>query len=200
MADTQPLEHVMEKAADEAEGQDVSIGDLMELYGTRSFGPIFVLLGLVVVVPPIGAIPGLPAAVGVVLLLFSVQMLFGRSHIWLPGFIENLSISGEKVTKAEDKAAPALSFVDRMITERLAFLASGPAQYAAAVLVSLMALIMIPLELVPFAVAAPGAAITLVGVALLAKDGALMLIAYLISAVALGVLIWFTPLKSMIGL
>ena len=92
MADTQPLEHVMEKAADEAEGQDVSIGDLMELYGTRSFGPIFVLLGLVVVVPPIGAIPGLPAAVGVVLLLFSVQMLFGRSHIWLPGFIENLSV------------------------------------------------------------------------------------------------------------
>ncbi|MAT36013.1 MAG: hypothetical protein CMK06_12895, partial [Ponticaulis sp.] len=59
---------------------------------------------------------------------------------------------------------------------------------------------LIPLELVPFAVAAPGAAITMVGVALLAKDGALMLIAYTLSAVAIAVLVMFSPLKSMLGL
>lgn len=200
MADTQPLEHVMEKAADEAEQGKVSIGDLMELYGSRSFGPIFVLLGLVVVLPPMGAIPGLPAAIGVVILLFSAQMVFGMDHIWLPGFIKNLSIDGSKVKKAEDKAEPTLKFIDKMITERLSFLTSGPAEYGAAVMVSVMALIMIPLELVPFAVAAPGAAITMVGVALLAKDGALMLLAYALSAVALTVLVLFSPLKSLIGM
>lgn len=200
MADTQPLENVMEKAADEAEQGKVSIGDLMELYGSRSFGPIFVLLGLVVVLPPMGAIPGLPAAIGVVILLFSAQMVFGMDHIWLPGFIKNLSIDGSKVKKAEDKAEPTLKFIDKMITERLSFLTSGLAEYGAAVMVSVMALIMIPLELVPFAVAAPGAAITMVGVALLAKDGALMLLAYTLSAVALTVLVLFSPLKSMFGL
>ena len=190
----------MEKAADEAEGGTVSVNDLMHLYGSRSFGPIFVLLGLVVVVPPLGAVPGLPAVVGVVILLFSAQMLFGRSHIWLPGFIGNLSIKGDKVTKAEDKAAPTLRFIDKMITERMSFLTSGPAEYAAAILVSFMALVMIPLELVPFAVAAPGAAITMVGVALLAKDGALMLLAYTLSAVAVGVLVPYSPLGSLLGL
>lgn len=200
MADTQPLEHVMGKAAEEAENGKVSIGDLMDLYGSRSFGPIFVLLGLVVVLPPMGAIPGLPAAIGVVILLFSVQMLFGRKHIWLPGFIRDLSIKGDKVEKAEGKAKPTLKFIDKMITERLSFMTSGPAEYAAAVMVSVMALIMIPLELVPFAVAAPGAAITMVGVALLAKDGALMLLAYTLSAVALTVLVVFSPLKSIFGL
>tara|TARA_B100000678_G_scaffold288313_1_gene296533 strand:+ start:11827 stop:12429 length:603 start_codon:yes stop_codon:yes gene_type:complete len=200
MADEQPLEHVMEKAADEAEGKEVSVGDMMELYGTRSFGPIFVILGLLVVVPPIGAIPGLPAVVGLVILLFSVQMLFGKSHIWLPGFIRDLSIDGDKVKKAEDKAEPTLKSIDKLITERLSFLTSGPAEYVAAVLVSFMALVLIPLELVPFAVAAPGAAITMVGVALLAKDGALMLIAYTLSAVAIAVLVMFSPLKSMLGL
>lgn len=200
MADTQPLEHVMGKAAEEADNGKVSIGDLMDLYGTRSFGPIFVLLGLVAILPPMGAIPGVPAAVGVVILLFSVQMLFGRKHIWLPGFIRDLSIKGNKVTKAEKKAKPTLSFIDKMITERLSFLTSGPAEYGAAIMVSLMALVMIPLELVPFAVAAPGAAITMVGVALLAKDGALMLLAYLLSGVALTVLVLFSPLGNLIGL
>jgi len=200
MADEQPLEHVMEKAADEAEGKEVSVSDMMELYGTRSFGPIFVILGLLVVVPPIGAIPGLPAVVGLVILLFSVQMLFGKSHIWLPGFIRDLSIEGDKVKKAEDKVEPTLESIDKLITERLSFLTSGPAEYVAAVLVSFMALVLIPLELVPFAVAAPGAAITMVGVALLAKDGALMLIAYTLSAVAIAVLVMFSPLKSMLGL
>lgn len=34
MADNQPLEHVMQKAAEEAEGGKVSIADLMDLYGS----------------------------------------------------------------------------------------------------------------------------------------------------------------------
>ena len=86
-----------------------------------------------------------------------------------------------------------------MITERLKWATSGPAQYAAASLVSLMALIMIPLELVPFAVAVPGAAISMVGVALLARDGALMLLAFSLSVIALGVLIAFSPLGPVIS-
>ena len=200
MSREERLEQVLETAVREADGGKVSVGDLMAHYGTRSFGPIFLLLGLLSVLAPLGGIPGLPAAVGVVILLFSLQMVLGRKQIWLPGFVRDLSIEGRKIEKAEDKAGDQLKFIDRMITSRLRWATSGAAQYIAAALVSVMALIMIPLELVPFAVAVPGTAISMVGLALLARDGALMLLAFALSAVGLGVLIVVSPIGSSLGL
>ena len=47
---------------------------------------------------------------------------------------------------------------------------------------------------------APGAAISLVGLALLARDGALMIAAYILSAVAIFILLRYSPLASMLGL
>jgi len=61
------------------------------------------------------------------------------------------------------------------------------------VLVSLMALALIPLELVPFAVAIPGWAISMIGLALMARDGAVMLAAFAVAATAIFVLIAYGP-------
>jgi hypothetical protein len=48
---------------------------------------------------------------------------------------------------------------------------------------------MVPLEVIPFAVAAPAAAITLFGLALTARDGLLMLVGFAVAA-ASTVLAW----------
>ena len=63
-----------------------------------------------------------------------------------------------------------------------------------------IALALIPLELVPFAVAIPGVAISVIGLALMARDGVLMLTAYALCAVAGFVLLKYSPLAGMIGL
>lgn len=199
MADPKPLEHIMEQAADEAEGTKISVGDLMDIYGSRSFGPIFVITGLIVVVPPLGAIPVLPAIVGAVILLFSVQMLLGRSYIWLPGFLKDMCLEGDKVVKAKEKADPTLETLDNMVAERWAWLTNGPGEYVAAVLVSILALLLIPLELVPFAVGVPGAAITMIGVALMASDGLLMMLAYVLAATALTLVVIFVPFQAILS-
>lgn len=194
-----PLEDVLKTAAENADGDKVRIGELLNYYGDRSFGPILTLLGLIAVVPPLGAIPGLPAVVGVIVLLFSLQMLFGRRHIWAPDLVRKRSISKDALQTAYEKSKGVLSRIDRLITERLTWATSGPATIVVAALVSLMALIMIPLELVPFAVALPGLAITVFGVALIARDGALMLTAFALSAAALTVLVMFSPIRTWLG-
>lgn len=79
-----PLEDVLDKAAEAAEGDQVKIADILDLYGDRSFRPILLLLGLIAVIPPMGAIPGVSAAVGIVIILFSVQMLLGRKQSGCP--------------------------------------------------------------------------------------------------------------------
>ena len=194
-----PLENVLETAIEEGDDGEVSIGDLLDMFGQRSFGPIITLLGLLVVLPPLGGIPGLPAIVGFVILLFSLQILFGASHIWMPSFIQNQSIETEKLEQAEDRVRPWLKRVDRMITERLSWATGKTATYLAAIAVSVLAILMIPLALVPFAVAAPGVAITLFGLGLVARDGAVMLAGFAATTAALTITLLFVPWGKVAG-
>jgi len=200
MGQQHPLEDVIDQAIKHADGDKVTIGELLDLYDDRSFGPIFTLLGLLAIIPPISAIPGLPSVAGAIILLFSIQMLIGHDHVWLPQFIQKQSVPRQKLQKAQKQAKPILAWIDRMITERLTWATGGAARYVAGVIVTLLALALIPLELVPFAVALPAAAITTIGVALLARDGALMLLAFAISAAAFFVLVAYSPLGGWFGL
>ena len=181
-----PLENVLDTAIEKSEGQDkVTIGEVLEMFGDRSFGPVMVMMGLLTVIPPLGAIPGLPVVVGLVIILFAVQILAGMTHIWLPGFVSDMSIEREKLKAASEKAKPWLSRIDRLVTERLSWATTKPAVYISAVCVCFLSLLMIPLEPVPFAVAAPGAAIVFFGLAIVSRDGVLMLSAFAATAASL---------------
>ncbi|MEM5517988.1 exopolysaccharide biosynthesis protein [Henriciella sp. AS95] len=194
-----PLENVLDRAIEDTDGDKVTFGDLLDLFGHRSFGPVVAFLGLLVVIPPLGAIPGLPAVIGVVIILFSVQIVLGADHIWVPGFIENRSIEKKKLEEAEDRTKKWLKRIDRMISERLGFLTGPWATYIAAIIVTILAALMIPLELVPFAVAAPGLAITIFGLAFVARDGVLMLIGYILAAIAAGLTVFMVPWGTFAG-
>jgi hypothetical protein len=175
---TAPLESVLETAIEDCSDNKVTVGALLDGFGDRSFGPVIMLLGLLVVIPPVGAIPGLPMAVGAVILLFSLQIVFGADHIWMPEFVQKQGMSCDKLEEAEDRVKPWLARIDRMISRRLTWATGKVATRLAALAVSALALLLIPLELVPFAVGAPGAAIVLFGLALVARDGALMLASF----------------------
>lgn len=195
-----PLEDILSQAVEQTDGDSVTVQDILELYGDRAFGPIFTLLGLLAVIPPVSTIPGLPAIIGILLILFAGQILLGQDYIWLPDFITDRAIDKDKLEKAHDKTSGFLATIDCLVTDRLEWATSGPARYGAGVLVCLLSLMMIPLEVVPFAVAAPGLAITLIGIALLARDGALMIAAYLVASFATYLLIVYSPLGKALGI
>ena len=188
-----PLENVLERAIEDIDGDKVTLGDVLELFGDRSFGPVITLLGLLTVIPPLGGIPGLPMVVGVVVILFSAQIIFGRKHIWVPGFIRKRSISKDKLKKADEKAKPWLKRIDNLISERLEVLTNSWSVYIAAIVVTFLALMMIPLELVPFVAGTPGAAIAIFGLAFVARDGVLMLIGYALAIVAVLLTVFIVP-------
>lgn len=66
------------------EGNRVSLDSILRVIGRRSFGPLLLVAGLVMVLPVIGNIPGVPTAMGVFVLLTTGQLLFRREYIWLP--------------------------------------------------------------------------------------------------------------------
>lgn len=157
------------------------VGEIVDQFNDRSFGPILVLIG-VIAASPVGAIPGIPAFLAIILLFFISQNLIGMKHIWLPSHLEQRYISAKQFDQAVQRAMPWAKRIDRVIQPRLTPLVQWPMNYVLAILAALLAISMGPLELIPFAVFVPALGITAIGLAKVAKDGLLALTAYALSA------------------
>lgn len=176
------LDRLRDVANDE---EQVPIGDVVQAMGARSFGP-FIMLPALIEISPLGAVPGIPTFLALVIAITAAQLLFGRDHLWLPGFVRNRSAKGEKVLKAVDRLRPIAEWMDRWFHGRMKRFASGPFPRIAAACVIALAMTVPPLEFIPFASTAPMAAIAAFGLALIVRDGLLMLIAGVLTVAALG--------------
>lgn len=168
-----------------AEEERVTLGKTVEAFGSRSHGP-FLLIPALIDISPVGGIPGLPTLLAAIIAIVAAQLLLGRRHLWLPAFLERRSLSREKACKAIRQLRGPARFLDRWFHGRMPRFTRGPFVRIAAGLCIVLALAVPPLELVPFATTAPMAAIAAIGLALLVRDGLLMLIAAML-AVAAGV-------------
>lgn len=164
----------------------VELGRIVEALGHRTYGP-FLLIPALIDISPVGSIPGLPTALAAIIGVVAAQMLIGRKHLWLPGFVAKRSLSPEKTCQASRKLRGIARFLDKWFHGRLPRLTQAPFVRIAAALCLVLALSVPPLEFLPFATTAPMAAIAAFGMALLVRDGLLMVIASILSAGALAV-------------
>lgn len=175
--------------AAEANGAKLSVGEILDTIGKRSFGPLLLLGGLLGMTP-VAAIPSAPTIIAVITLLVSVQLLFGRESVWIPRFLEKLSVKAERVKKAVKVSRKPARIVDRLVRPRLELLTRPAADRLVAAVCVLIALCVPPLEFLPFVAFFPSFAIAAIGLGLLARDGLLVLIALVISSGAVGLLAW----------
>ncbi|HEX6997657.1 MAG TPA: exopolysaccharide biosynthesis protein [Gammaproteobacteria bacterium] len=185
------LEELLDRMLDVSEERDpVSLGDLLDAVGRRSFGPLLLLAGLIILMPLVGDIPGVPTVMGLVVLLISGQLLLRRPYFWLPGWILRRSIAAEKLRKALGWLRKPARFVDRWLRPRLTKLVDGAWVYVIALVSSGLSLATPLMELVPFSANGAGAVLTAFGLALIARDGLMALIALVIAAGTSGAVIW----------
>jgi hypothetical protein len=171
MARGNALYETLEELVRATEGDTLTFGDLVRALGARGFGPIFLLLAVLVMLPT-GAIPGIPALVGAVLVLLSGQLMIGWTTPWLPRRVLEMEISRERMRAGLEKARPAALRLGRVLHARLEFLASGPlALRAAAAAVTAAGLVMIPLGFIPLMPFFLGLPVLAIGLGLMARDG-----------------------------
>ena len=163
----------------------VCIGDVLDDFGKRSFGP-FILIPALIEMSPIGGIPGVPTFLALVIGLTAVQLLLGRDHIWMPQFIQRRSVSGRKLHKAVEKLHGIARWLDAHSHGRLVQLTQGVWIRIAAAVIIALACTVPPLEFLPFASTAPMFAIAVFGLALTVRDGVLMLVALALAGGAAG--------------
>jgi hypothetical protein len=184
------MEQLMDRVEQAAAGKrTVVLGELLEAVGSRSFGVLLLLAGVIILTPLIGDIPGVPSLMALLVVLTGVQILFGRHHFWLPEWLLKRSIAGQKVIKTLDWMRRPARFVDRWLRPRLGMVVEDLGLFVIAAFCIAIALLTPVMELVPFSANLAGAALTAFGLSLTARDGMMALWAYLFAAITFGVLL-----------
>lgn len=169
------------------QGGAVQVGDMVGLVGARSYGPFLVLPALLEI-SPIGAVPGVPTTLAVFIVLVAGQLLLGRPQLWLPRFVARASIDAQRLRVALVRLRPLARRLDGWFHGRLQALTSGPLVRVAALACIALACLVPPLDLLPFASSGPMLVIAMIGLALLVRDGLVMLLAS--ALVLLAPLLW----------
>lgn len=150
----------------------VRVADILEAFSGRLFGPLLLLPALIVI-SPLGVIPLVPTAMAVLLALISGQGLLGRGQPWVPRQLRERSVERERLQHAFSRLRPWTQRIDRLTRPRLEVLVTGPMQPVLILIVLLLAGVMVPLEVLPFAAALPALSIALLAIAMLGQDGLL---------------------------
>lgn len=187
--DAQTLSDIVDQITHAGDGEDrVSMREIMASVGERSFGPLLLVPGLIVL-SPLGGVPGVPSIGAIVVFLFAVQILFGRDYFWMPAFILRREVTRKRMAQAGRFLGWLAHWTDKIVKPRWLFLVRSPFNRVIAATCVGIALAMPPLEVIPFANSATSAAISMFGLALVTRDGVVAAIAFVLSGVSVYFLI-----------
>jgi len=172
----------------------LTLRDLLSGLGRRAFG----MLAFVCVLPAFIPIPIGGAISGPLLMMIGLQLCIGLREPWLPEFIAKRGIHRHALDKFDDRIAPVLKFLERFVRPRLAWMLDSR---IAGVVTGLMLLVLgfllsLPIPLTNYLF---GGALLLFALALLERDGMLMLVAWVVGLVAAG-LSWNLTIQAAHGL
>jgi hypothetical protein len=165
-------------------GTKVSVGDIVQMLGPRSFAPLILTIGLIAVTP-IDSIPTMPTTFGVIMFLTVGQMLLGRDSLWLPQIISGRALNADRLGRALARLLPYARWADRWLGVRLTLFTRGTFLTLIALSCAALAALMPMLELVPLVSTIPALAFTAFGIALLLHDGAAALVGFAFTAMTL---------------
>lgn len=184
------LAEVLDRIEGAAEEERVTLDAVLDALGRRSFGPLLLLPGLVMVAPIVGDIPGVPVLMGAVVFLTAGQILLQRRQIWLPGWLLRRSVKSGSVCKTAGWLRRPAAWIDRHTRRRWTALVHHGAVLAIALACLVIAAATPLMEVVPMSANLAGLAITSYGLALVAEDGLLAAIALVFTAATFAIVGW----------
>jgi hypothetical protein len=158
------------------EGETVTVRELMAAVGRRAYGPVILLLGFIAI-SPLTIIPGSNWFVASLILIFALQILIGRHTPWMPKNALDFSFSRDLLVKGAAGAEKYAYMVDALVKPRLTFLTAPPFVQLVALVCIAAALLTFPMGLIPLGPLLPSLTVLLLGLALTARDGVVVLFA-----------------------
>lgn len=166
-----PMSDIVDRMADTAQGNRVTVGEVLEAFGRRSYLPLLVVPSLAVM-SPLSGVPLLSSFCGAIIVIISAQMVFPRlGRLWIPGVIGRRTISGKRARAAVGRLAKIAHWMDDHARARLRWLIDPPGRTVLEVVCLFCGLAMPFLEFIPFSSSVAGGAVLLIAAGLLTRDG-----------------------------
>ena len=155
-----------------ARGRDeVRFGEIVEKIGSEGHAPLLMIVAILMVLP-LGMIPGVGGALGLIVAAIGLQMLLNRDGVWTPGPIRNRSLPADRLSGTVARIRPAAGWLRRRLKVRAAALASGRLSLALIALVLIAAGgSLLVLGAIPVATPLVGLPVAVFALGILARDG-----------------------------
>jgi hypothetical protein len=170
------LSDVLQEISDHGD-EEVTLGEVIHAFGPRAFGALLFVLAIPNMAP---LPPGATTVLGAPIVILAPQLAFGVHRPWTPKFLDRKPVKRAWFKKAYTTIAPILRRVEKVSGPRIHFLFSPIGQRAVGLICSALALVLIlP---IPRGNMLPSATIGVFGLALVQRDGVIVLIGYLMAA------------------
>jgi hypothetical protein len=181
-----PASELLEDLIEAFPGEQVSVGELIDRLDSRAHGMLLLVLALPMCVPNV---PGISTIFGVLMLAPAIQLMLGSRRLWVPQRVRDWQVDCSALRRTFQVATPALKRIEYLIRPRFSRLTRFPAT----IFVGFQTLIMALILILPVfgANLPPGFTVVLTALALLQRDGLLMLITTPFAVGSVAALIYF---------
>lgn len=149
----------------------LTLREIVEAFGERGFGALILIVALISLFPwP----PGSKAILSVPIILLSLELALQREHVWLPGWTLSRSLPRQTFRLALGRVIKPIRFVERLSRPRMPWLTGEVADVVTGLTCVFLAVMMaLP---VPFGDLLPGVTLILLGLGVMQRDGAAILL------------------------
>jgi hypothetical protein len=166
-----------------SEDERLTIGEILDSLDHRAYGFVLLLLAAANFTPG-PSMPGFSTLFGLPALAMAMQMTLGWSRPWLPPRLARLSMKRARFVAMVGKALPLIAWLDRLLRPRLTWLATLTRHRWTGAAAMLQALLLcVPLPLYPMA---PAAALVLMALGMIARDGLMLALGHVAGLASLG--------------
>jgi hypothetical protein len=176
----QPLSERLSQIAEQSGPDRISLSDLAKELHSRGWGGLLVIFSAINVIP---LPPGTNTILAIPLVLISAQMAFGRASPWFPARIDRRGITKAELHKLVAKMGSFEARVERIFRPRLGQLTGRTATRIIGLLCIILSIVAgLPILMIHNA---PAVAILLFGLALIYRDGVLVILGGIAAVLAI---------------
>ena len=177
-----PLSKRLAQIIADSHAERLPFTELAAQLHSRAWGGLLFIFAAINVIP---LPPGTSVFFAIPLLIVSAQMVLGRASPWFPARIDRRGVRKSELERLIAKIQGFEARIERVLKPRLARLTGATATRFIGIVCFLLALLAaVP---IPLFHVAPAAAILLFGLALIYRDGALVIIAAIAAVLSLAV-------------
>lgn len=166
-----------------AEGERLSVSEIVAAFGARALAAIMLVWALVNFLP---LPPGGTTITGAPLLLLSMELAVGRQTLWLPQKMMRSSISRSAFRKAFGWLIPIVRLAERLSRPRMSWLSNRFNKSLIGLVCFLLSVVLVlP---IPLGNIAPAITIALFSMGLMQRDGIVVILGWISTAVSVGLL------------